>query len=95
MGTAACGRRRWENIMPDHTFNLDGLELVLPVQWEDDADDDGCGSPQQTGNAMTGLRGSRRIACLAHINMRLRNTIIRLIENHVADQLAELVEDDE
>ncbi len=81
--------------MPDHTFNLDGLELELPVEWETVEDDDGCGEPEQTGNTMTGKRGSKRVACRAYMNPAHRRAIMAKIDSHIGDQLAELVEDDE
>ena len=77
-----------------HTFNLDGLELDLPVVWETEDDDDGCGEPEQTGNAMTGKRGNKRVAYITSAYGQ-KNEIIKKILEHIEDQLAELVEDDE
>lgn len=81
--------------MPDHAFNLDGLELDLPVEWADDPDDDGGNDPSRTGNAMTGNRGSKRIAVIGSLNDDQTQEIINKIAIHTIDQFIELVEDDE
>ncbi len=82
-------------MVPDHTFNLDGLTLDLPVQWETEWDDDGGPNPSRSGNSMTGRRGKRRVAYLSDLGERQRVRIACKIADHVADQLAELVENAE
>lgn len=77
-----------------HTFNLDGLELELPVRWETEHDDDGCGEPHKSGNAMTGCRGSRRVAYIGKLDYEVRGQIIDKIVEHVTEEMAELEEDE-